>query len=457
MSAETVVRGVDPLGRLSQALLHPVRLVPMAFLAAIGAGTALLCLPWAHASRQVDVMAAAFTAVSAVCVTGLTNVDTATYWTVFGQVVILALIQVGGFGIMTLATLLSLAIRGRAGLRSQERARAETSAVGRGDVRDVLVRMAVAVLAAEAAVALVLTVRFRAVYDDSLVTAAWHGVFHSVSAFNNAGFALYSTNLMGFAADAWVVWPICLAIIAGGLGYPVFFELLRTARRPRQWSAHTRITVVGTILLLVTGTVVYLAFEWTNPATFGPMSVWEKFLAATTASTVARTAGFNAIDYGAITPATLVITIVLMFIGGGSAGTAGGIKVTTFFLLGYVILAEIRGDDDVVVGHRRVDPGAQRQALAVALLGLAAVTIGTIILVIRTGLPLDVLGFEAVSAFATVGLSANLTPHLDPGAQAVLMVLMFTGRVGTITIASALALRHRRRYFHYPVERPIVG
>ena len=442
---------------LAAHLAHPVRLVPLAFLGAIAVGTGLLCLPAAHAPGRVDVLAAAFTTVSAVCVTGLTTVDTATYWTPLGQVIIMLLIQIGGLGIMTLATLLSLAMRGRLGLRQLDLVRAETSAVSGGDVRDILRRIIAAVAVAELLFAAVLTARFRATYDDNLGAAAWHGLFHSISAFNNAGFALYSDNLVGFVGDAWICWPISLAIIAGGIGYPVFLELLHAWRWPRLWSVHTRVTVGGTAALLVGGTVAYLGFEWTNPGTFGPLSVWEKLVAATTASTVARTAGFNSVDYGQMTSAMIVITIVLMFIGGGSAGTAGGIKVTTFVLLGFVILAEVRGDRDVLVGRRRVDTSTQRQALAVALLAVGAVMAGTVVLVAVTGLPLDKVAFEAVSAFGTVGLSTGITPHLEPAAQLVLMLLMFIGRVGTITVASALALRHRERRYRYPTERAIVG
>ncbi len=444
--------------RVSEALLHPVRLVPLSFLGAIVIGSMLLLLPISHADRSADLMVATFTTVSAVCVTGLSTVDTSTYWTPFGQVVILLLIQVGGFGIMTLATLLSLLIRGRLGVAGALRARAETHAfdVG-GSVTRLIQRIAVRMLLAEGVVALALTVRFRLAYDDDVGTALWHGVFHAVSAFNNAGFALYSTNLVGFVGDPYICLPICAAIVAGGIGYPVYFELLKRWRRPSEWTVHTRITIGGTALLLVLGTLAYLAFEWGNPRTMAGLGVGDKLLAATTGSVVARTAGFNSIDYGAITSATLVITLVLMFVGGGSAGTAGGIKVTTFFLLGFLILAEARGEDDVVVGHRRIDAQAQRQAVSVALLGVGSVTMGTIAVVVLTGLPLDAVVFEAVSAFATVGLSTGITPHLSVPAQLVIMALMFVGRVGTITLASALALRTRKRYYHYPETHPIVG
>jgi potassium uptake TrkH family protein len=438
-------------------LLHPVRLVPLAFLAAITVGTVLLMLP---ASRTDDaaatVMPALFTSVSAVCVTGLVTVDTATFWTPFGQGVILGLIQVGGFGIMTLATLLGLLVSGRLGLRSTLVVQTESRSPNLGDVRGVLRRIALTMLVFEVAATAVLTVRFRSGYDDSWAVALWHGGFHAVSAFNNAGFSLYSDNLVPFLTDAWICVPISVAVIVGGIGFPVIAELMRRTR-PAHWTIHTRITVYGTLLLLVVGTGVMLAFEWSNPGTLGPLAMRDKLTAAFTSGVMPRTAGFNNIDYGQIRPETLVITDVLMFIGGGSAGTAGGIKVTTFFLLAFVIWAEVRGDGEVTVGTRRATRASQRHALSVALLGVALVVLGTLAILLLTDHTLDVVMFESTSAFATVGLSTGITAGLPAGAKVVLMVLMFVGRVGTITVASALALRTTQRLYQLPEERPIVG
>jgi len=371
--------------------------------------------------------------------------------------VILALIQVGGFGIMTLATLLSLLLSGRLGLRASLVAQTESHTMNIGDVRHVVRRVGLTMLAFEAAIAVVLAARFRAKYDDSWGEAAWHGLFHSVSAFNNAGFALYSDNLIGFVDDAWIAFPICVAIIAGGIGFPVLFELRRRWRTPRKWSVHTRITVYGSGALLVGGTAAFLAFEWTNPGTLGPLSTWGKTVAGITGGVVPRTAGFNSVDYGSITPEALAVNYVLMFIGGGSAGTAGGIKVTTFFLLGYVIWSEVRGEQDTKIAHRRVGTATQRQALSVALLGVAVIAVGTLVILTLTDYTLDVVLFESISAFATVGLSTGITADLPGAAQLTLMALMFVGRVGTITVASALAMKTRHRHYRLPEERPIVG
>lgn len=446
------------MGWVRDAVTHPARVVPVAFFAAIVVGTVLLSLPWATPGpTRPPVLTAAFTTVSAVCVTGLTTVDTATYWSPFGQAVILGLIQVGGFGIMTLATLLGLLVGGKLRLRSSLIAQTETHTVNIGDVRGVIRRVAVTVVLFELAFAAVLTLRFRLAYDDSWAQAVWHGAFHSVSAFNNAGFALYSDNLIGFVDDAWVIVPICVAIIAGGIGFPVLFELRRRWRRPSRWTVHTRLTVYGSLALLVVGVGAFLALEWSNGATLGPLTPGGKLVGGLAGGVVPRTAGFNSIDYGQITPETMAVNYVLMFIGGGSAGTAGGIKVTTFFLLAYVIWSEIRGERDTIIAHRSISGSTLRQALTVALLAVAAIAAGTMTVLVVTDYALDVVLFETISAFATVGLSTGITPDLPPVAEVTLMMLMYVGRVGTITVATALAFKSRHRHYHLPEERPIVG
>lgn len=441
-----------------RALRHPARIIPVAFLTVIVVGTVFLMLPVSYAGpTRAPALTAAFTSVSSVCVTGLITVDTATYWSPFGQAVIMVLIQVGGFGIMTLATLLALLVSGRLGIRSSLIAQAETHSLTIGDVRRLTKRVAITVLGFEVLIALLLTLRFRAAYDNTWGQALWHGSFHAVSAFNNAGFALYSDNLMGFVADAWIIVPICVAVIAGGLGFPVLIELRQRWRRPDRWSVHTRLTVHGTAFLLVLGTVGFGVLEWANPATLGSLDVGGRVMGALAGGVVPRTAGFNSVDYGAITPETLALNYGLMFIGGGSAGTAGGIKVTTFFLLAYVIWSEIRGERDTNIGPRRIAPETLRQALTVVLLAIAAISAGTMVILLSTDYTLDVVLFETISAFSTVGLSTGITYHLPPVAEVTLMLLMYVGRVGTITVATALAFKSRRRHFHLPEERPIVG
>lgn len=452
------VAGNGKENAVRRALLHPVRSLPLAFLAVIGLGAALLALPLARTGEDPEVlMHALFTSVSAVCVTGLVTVDTATYWTPFGHAVIMGLIQVGGFGIMTLATLLALLVRKSIGLRGQLVAQSETHTLNLGDVRSVLLRVAKLMAGFEAATAVVLSGRFWLGYGEDPGTALWHGAFHAVSSFNNAGFALYSDNLVGFAEDPWIVVPVCLAVIGGGLGFPVIIQLLRGHVRVKDWSVHLRLTIYGTLALLVLGTTLFGAFEWNRSETLGGLSLAGKLLGSLAGGVFPRTAGFNSIDYGVASPETLMVTNILMFIGGGSAGTAGGIKVTTFLVLGFSIWNEVRGRDEVTIGHRSISPSSQRQALSVALLGVAAVVGGTLALLMLTDYTLEKVLFESISAFATVGLSTGITYNLPPSAEWVLMALMFLGRIGTVTVASALALASRPRLYRLPEERPLIG
>ncbi|MEV1092104.1 TrkH family potassium uptake protein [Streptomyces microflavus] len=437
---------------------HPAQVVVAGFATAVIAGTGLLMLPVAKAGPGgAGLVEALFTSTSAVCVTGLIVVDTPEYWSGFGQAVILGLIQVGGFGIMTFASLLVLLISHRIGLKARMTAAAETKTLGLGDVRSVVAGVVKVSLLLEAITALVLALRFATTYEEPWPRAAWLGVFHAVSAFNNAGFALYSDNLMSFVTDPWICLPIAMAVIAGGLGFPVLFELRRRFRKPRAWSLHTKIVLWATGVFLIGGSAFITAIEWSNPATLGPLNVPGKLLAGFFQGVMPRTAGFNSLDTSQMFPASWLGTDVLMFIGGASAGTAGGIKVTTFAVLFFVIYAEIRGEGAVNIFNRRLHGDLQRQALTVVLLSVAAVAGTTVAFMVFSDHNLDQSLFEVTSAFATVGLSTGITADLPLGLQLLLIALMFIGRLGPITVASALALRSRVRLYDLPEERPIIG
>jgi potassium uptake TrkH family protein len=438
---------------------HPGRIVPLVFLVAVALGTALMMLPAARAEPgHAPFVTALFTATSAVCVTGLTVVDTPTYWSGFGHVLITVLSQIGGFGIMTMATLLGLLVSRRLGLRSRLMAQAESAGLIQGNVRGVLIRVALVMLVSEAVIAVVLAGRWRFGYDYPWGRAVGEAVFHSVQAFNNAGFALYSDSLVRFVDDWWICLPVTLGVLLGSFGFPVLFELAREWRTPGSWSTHTRLTFWGTIVLSGSGFLSFLVLEWTNPRTLGPLDTAGKILASFTQDIMTRSGGFNTVDIGAVSPESLAIMNALMFIGGGSASTAGGIKLTTFLLLAFVIWAELRGEPDVVIRRRRIAEETQRQAITIALLGVALVGGGTLALVaLSDGVPLDRALFEVTSAFATVGLSTGITATLPPAAQTVLVILMYVGRVGTIAVGTAIALNTRHRRYRYPEERPIVG
>ncbi len=443
-------------------LRHPAQVVVLGFAAATAVGTLLLLLPMSRTGDGgASLLEALFTATSAVCVTGLVVVDTSSYWSGFGEAVILGLIQVGGLGIMTLASLLGLLVSRRMGLQARLTAAAETKTVGLGDVRSVVKGVLAFTLIFESITAVALTLRFWLGYDESPGRAVYLGVFHSVSAFNNAGFALWSDSLVRFVDDPWICLPIAAAVIFGGLGFPVIFELRRQLRRARgrrrTWSLHLKLTVLATAALLVLGTVFITATEWNNPATLGSLDTPGRLLAGFFQAVMPRTAGFNSLDYGQMEDGTLLGTMILMFIGGGSAGTAGGIKVTTFVILFFVVYAEVRGESTVDAFGRRIDERVVRQALTVVLLSIAAVVTATLVLIELTTLSTQAVLFEVVSAFATAGLSTGITADLPGTAQVILVGLMFLGRLGPITLVSALALRERTRLYEHPEGRPIIG
>lgn len=445
---------------------RPAMMVTSGFVCVIAAGTALLMLPLsAESGNATDFVTALFTSTSATCVTGLAVVDTPTHWSTFGEGTIMLLIQIGGLGVMSLATILGLLVARRIGLRMQMAAQSETKALEFGDGRRVILRVIGISLAVEAVVAIVLGVRFASAYDASAGRAAYLGLFHAVSAFNNAGFGLYSDNLVPFVGDAWIIVPITAALVVGGLGFPVLIEVGRAVMRMRRggsrprrrFTLHTRMTLMTYGGLAVIGVIALTASEWSNPGTIGSLPTGQKLLAGAFSGFSPRTAGFNRVDVGAMSSGSLLITDVLMFIGGGSAGTAGGIKVTTFALLAYVIISEVRGEPSVHAMRRRISPDVQRQAITVVLLAVGAVMAATLALLYMTDYSLDATLFESVSAFATVGLSTGITADLPTAGKVMLVGLMLLGRLGPITLASALALRERVRRFERPEGRPLVG
>jgi len=364
--------------------LTPGRAIVLAFGAVLALGTALLSLPIAAQGRPATFIEALFTATSAVCVTGHIIVDTATFWTPFGQVVIMVLIQIGGFGVMSLATLLGLLVARRLGLRTRLTAVSETHTVAVGDVRRVLLGVAVITLVTQAIVAALLAGRFWAGFGEPFGRAVWLGAFHAVSSFNNAGFALFSDNLMSFVTDAWICLPVCVAVILGGLGFPVIMELRRRFRFPRRWTLNTVTVIAGTLTLLVFGAIALTALEWSNPRTLGPLDPAGRLLAGFTMSVMPRTAGFNTIDVGGMLPESWFVTDILMFIGGGPAGTAGGLKITTFAVLLFIIVAELRGDTAVNMFGKRLPRSTHREALTVALLSVALVVGSTLAIMLMS-------------------------------------------------------------------------
>jgi trk system potassium uptake protein TrkH len=441
-----------------KSILHPARSVALVFLIAILIGMALLMLPAARvAAEPTPVMVAFFTSVAAVCVTGMTVVDTGTYWSLFGQWVIMVLFQLGGFGMMTAATLLGLMVNRSTRLRTRLMTQTETRQLGMGDIATVARLVLIVTIISQLVVMAILTLRLRFGYALPWNSALWSGLFHSVSAFNNAGFSIHPDSLTRYARDGWILTPIMLAVVVGGIGFPVLQDLRHQVRDPRHWSLHTKLTLYGTALLLLLGALAILFFERGNLRTLGGMGWADRLLSSFFMSVSARTAGFNIVDVAALTQETWALHYLLMFIGGGSAGTAGGVKVGTVAVLALLVIAEAKGRRDTEAFGRRVGASSQRQAITVLVLGSMVVAVATLALLHMTELPIGQVIFEVIAAFSTAGLQVGITHQLPAGGQLLLAFLMFLGRVGTITIATSLILGERRMPYRYPEEHPIVG
>ena len=439
-------------------LVNPLRILPVSFAVIIVIGTALLLLPFSTSgNRETSLLHAVFTATSAVCVTGLSVVDTAAHWSVFGQGVILALIQIGGLGIVTVVSIAVLLVSERIGLSHARVLGADVGSESYSGIGRLVRSVVLTTLIFEALFAIVLALRFFVSHDYGLSKALLHGLFHSVSAWNNAGFALYSDNFVSFAGDWFLNIALCIAVILGGLGFPVLRAMARQKTKWHLWSLHSKLTVVTTLVLIVSGTVLFLVLEWSNSRTLGALPEASRPLAAFFHSVQTRTAGFNSVDTAALGEESLVVSIILMFIGGGSGSTAGGIKVTTFALLAFVIWAEFRGDRDVNMFGRRIAEDVQRQALTVALVAVGIFTSATLLLMTLSDASLAIAAFEVVSALSTVGLSTGVTANEGSLSQILLTVLMFVGRVGPVTLAAAITLRSRPHLFRYPTDRPLIG
>lgn len=435
----------------------PARMALGVFAVVIGFFTVLLAAPWATATgRPAPLIDAFFTAASAATVTGLVVVPTGEYWSTWGLVAILVAIKIGGLGVMTLASLLGAAVSRRFGLTQKLLIGSETRATRLGEVGS-LVRTVIITSTALEVVGAVILLPSLYLHEHDWGSAAWHAVFFSISAFNNAGFVPTKEGLTPFVSDWWVLLPIIIGVFIGSLGFPVVLDVLRHPRVWRRWMLHTKLTITTSIALAVGGSVLVAAFEWTNPATFEPLDPAGTTLASLFAGVMPRSGGFATVATGDMHEGTWLLLDALMFVGGGSASTAGGIKVTTLAVMLLAILAEGRGDRDVEAFGRRIPPETLKVAIAVSVISATIVLVSSLLLLAMTGLSLDVVLLEVISAFATCGLTTGVTPGLPDRAKLVLAVLMFIGRTGTMTLAAALALRNRRRVIRFPEERPIIG
>ncbi len=445
--------------RRSQRIEHPGVLVVAAFVAVIALGSALLALPVAHRGPSgVGIGDAVFTASSAVTVTGLVVTDTRTVWSPFGETVLIALIQIGGLGIMTLGGFLGIAFNRRLGVRSGLLAGADIGLSELGALRTMLGNIARFVFGSEAVIAIALTVRFLSEGDQGLWRSIHLAVFHSVSAFNNAGFSIIDGGLERYVSDWAMNLIIVSAFVVGGIGFPVVFELKKRWRTPRRWSLHTKVTLFTSAALLSLGTIAIAITEWTNDNSMGDLKPTDKVLASFFQSATARTAGFNTVPIGELRQSSWMLLILLMVIGAGSASTGGGIKVSTFAVVLRSTLSEFRRDPTTSIFHRRISLDTQRKALALVVAALGTVGTATFLLTAtHSDIALSELLFESASAFGTVGISTGVTDELNGVGRLLIIVLMFIGRVGPITFGTAVLLRAEPRRYGYAEEDLVVG
>jgi trk system potassium uptake protein TrkH len=442
--------------------LSPAQVLSVSILGLIVVGTVLLRLPVAATASPLSWLDALFTATSAVCVTGLIVVDIPVDLTLFGQLVVLMLIQIGGLGYMAITTVVAVALGKQ--LTLQERLTLQEAL--NVQTMEGLVRFALTVfkltLAIELAAAAVLAARW--IPEFGFWRGTYYGVFHAVSAFNNAGFALFSDSLIPYRAD-WVINGVITAlIIAGGLGFVVLSELRHYRRRPARLSMHTRLVLTVTAILIVGGTLALYMLEVRNPRTLAQLPAGEGALAAYFQAVSARTAGFNTLDIGAMTPAGLFVVLVLMFIGASPGGTGGGVKTTTFAITVAALWATVRGAEEPSLFRRRLPPTLVARAFFISLIAFLALNVVAAILLATERRDLLRTLFETTSAFATVGLSMGEAPsplslagNFSPGGKLLVSAMMFMGRVGPLTLAVAVARGRPRPHIRYPEGKVLIG
>lgn len=445
---------------------NPGQRIVLSFVVVILVGTLFLLLPQSTNGAHPGFLRALFTATSATCVTGLALVDTGTYWTLFGQIVILLLIQVGGLGYMVLTTLFITAFRrnARLGLRQTCDFRESVATPLRGNPRGFARLIASTVIICEGVGALFLSLRF--VHNMPAGKAVWNGIFTSVSAFCNAGFDVLGGGMTSFepyAGDITVNLVIPTLIILGGLGFPVINELRNyiSRRGSRRLSTHARTVLVITAALVVGGAVLIFMLESITPTAFVPLSLKERLLTSWFQSVTARTAGFDTLRIGGMHPTSLMLIILLMFIGASPGGTGGGVKTTTFAVVAAFVWSVIIGSDQTQLGNRGIHTETVKKALGVFVLSLCIVIGGTFLVALTEGnrFPTLNLLFEVTSAFGTVGLSTGITPMLSAAAQYVLVAVMLTGRVGVLAAMLTLLspVQKLERLVHFAEDDVAIG
>lgn len=432
--------------------LNPSQLLLLVFLFFIILGTILLKLPFAT-TESVSWTDALFTATSAMTVTGLAVVDTGTAYTLFGQLVILMLIQVGGLGIMSFAVLIFIMLGKKIGFKERLLIQQALNQTSLGGVIKLVKNLFIYSLTIELVAMLLLAIRWVPEYGWG--KGMYYSFFHSISAFNNAGFSIWSDSLMGYVGDPLVNLVISFLFILGGIGFTVLVDMWKK-RSFKKLSLHSKLMIVGTLALNVFATIIVFSMEYNNPATLGPLSLGEKFWGAYFQAVTPRTAGFNSLDIGSLHEATITLMLLLMFVGAGSASTGGGIKLTTFLVIVLSVVTFLKGKNQITIGRRAIKDEIIFRSLAISAISVLFIFLAVLLLNITEPIPFLELLFEVISAFGTVGLSMGITADLSTIGKIIIVFIMFLGKLGPLTFAFSLAKQEQEK-IRYPSEDVLTG
>lgn len=435
-----------------QIQMSPPQILAISFLTAILLGTVLLMLPFAT-TEPISWLDALFTATSATTVTGLAVVDTGTIFTIFGQIVIMILIQIGGLGLMTFAVLIIVLLGKKIGLKERILMQEALNQTSIGGVIRLVKILFIFAFSIEAIAVIILSIRWVPEYGWGY--GIYTSIFHSISSFNNAGFSLWSDSLMGYVGDPVVNIVITLLFILGGIGFTVLSDLWRT-KYFHQLSLHTKLMLIGTFVINVVAMLIIFSLEYSNPATLGALNLHDKLWASYFQAVTTRTAGFNSLDIGSMTDGSIVFMLLLMFIGAGSASTGSGIKLTTFIVIVMAVVTFLKGRNETVIFNRTIKNQIIIRSLAIVIMSLMVIFLTIFALSITENAPFLMIIFEVFSAFGTVGLSMGLTADLTSLGKEIIIVLMFIGRIGPLTLAFSLA-KTQKASIRYPDGEVFTG
>lgn len=437
--------------------LSPSRKLILGFLIAILIGTVLLMMPFSlQEGKSLSFLASLFTIVSATCVTGLTVVDVSQTFSTVGTTIIIFFIQLGGLGVMTFSSIIFLVMGKKMTFHERELLKEERNADNSGEIADFIKRLLFVVFIIESIGAVILTTQF--IQEFPLKKAIYYGVFHSISAFCNAGFSLFSTNLEIYKSNVVINLTIGYLITFGGIGFAVITSVVTVVRKGiDRFNLTSKVAIIMSLILTVGGMILFFLLEYSNPDTLGNLNFFQKILASYFQSVTLRTAGFNTVPLGNLRDATIFISCIWMFIGASPGSTGGGIKTTTFGVIMFYVIGIAKKKTNIEIFNRRLDWEILNRALAILVIAIAYVSFVIVCLLIVENFPMEQIVFEVISAFGTVGLTLGITPDLTVFSKLLLIVTMFVGRLGPLTFALAIGETKKKAVSKYPKENILVG